>query len=324
MTPEQLARLFSPELNLSPEARSLIAHVSTLDGGVGEIAYARLLRMLQVQDEKKLRRAVDEAEDSGWVAVERQTGRGHHPRFTFTPPKIGTLSDSPPKNDRLNADSLPENGRVNRTSSSTSSSSSSGAREREDDPADDLTLARLRQALAPHDEPLDRLRRSTGGAAWAADVWGWYRPPAEGQAEGTEWGDFKGLTVPEAMQALARAIGDFASAGEGWSRRLFRGFVRKAAGETRRTKAALERESATPAYTGPELPGRNRPRTGGGGFAAARVDGEVWGRITRDNPGLVEQLQRERDEVAGEDPARRAEVWQGLVAREVAKRSGAA
>jgi hypothetical protein len=100
MTSAEAAVLFSPDLNLSPGARALIGHVATL--GEAEIPYARLLRMLQVSDEKKLRRLISEAEDAGWLSVDRQTGRGHSPMFKYTPPKIGTLS----------TDRLPENAGV--------------------------------------------------------------------------------------------------------------------------------------------------------------------------------------------------------------------
>lgn len=107
MSPEQLAALFSPELNLSPEARALVAHVASIGGG--EVPYARLGRLLHIHDERKLRRAVSEAEDSGWVAVERQTGRGHSPRFTFTPAE----------NTHVKADSPAENAEVKAPSSTT-------------------------------------------------------------------------------------------------------------------------------------------------------------------------------------------------------------
>jgi hypothetical protein len=110
MTDAELAMLFSPDLNLSPEARTLVAHVAMIGGG--EVPYARLLRMLHLSNEKKLRRVVSEAEDAGWVTVDRQTGRGHSPRFVYTTPKNGTLKDRVPEKGSLNTDRLPENGGV--------------------------------------------------------------------------------------------------------------------------------------------------------------------------------------------------------------------
>lgn len=67
MTPEQIAALFSVELNLSPEARALVAHVSTL--GEAEVSRDNLRRLLRAND-RKLDRFIAEARDSGWLSVE--------------------------------------------------------------------------------------------------------------------------------------------------------------------------------------------------------------------------------------------------------------
>src|SRR5690554_1282429 len=83
MTPEEISLLFAPDLNLSPEARALVAYVSTVTGA--EVPFDRLMRLLQIKDARKLRRAIGDAEESGWLIVERQTGKGHHPRFHFRP-----------------------------------------------------------------------------------------------------------------------------------------------------------------------------------------------------------------------------------------------
>jgi hypothetical protein len=283
VTPEQMTKLFSPDLNLSPEARSLIAHVSTLEEA--EIPYPRLLRLLQVADEKKLRRAIAEAEDVKWIQVTRQTGRGHHPRFTFTPPEIGslsdqtpentlpeigTLSDSPPENGKVNADRVPENGKVNGAPSSpTSSPSPVRAHARGPAPDDDRDVRLLRDLLTPYDAPIDRLYRSTATTSWGADIWGWYHPASGGsEGGGTQLDDFRGLEQDEWIQALATAIADYASEGKPWDRRLFRGFVRTAAREARRAKSSMSREqkaeqevAAAPAISTPsreQLPPEER------------------------------------------------------------------
>src|SRR5690349_11959919 len=109
MRSEHLSALFSPAFNLSPEARTLIAYVSTI--GAAEVPYARLMRLLHIADEKKLRHVVAEAEDSEWIAVERQTGKGHHPKFKFTPPGKGSVKENRvPEKGILRADRVPEKG----------------------------------------------------------------------------------------------------------------------------------------------------------------------------------------------------------------------
>lgn len=245
MTTEQLERLFSPEFNLTPEARSLIAYVSTL--GESEIPYDRLMRLLQVGDEKKLRRAIGEAEDSRWVTVERQTGRGHHPRFSFTPPEngsvspnpenftlteIGTLSDRVPENGSVNGYKVPENGGVNCAPSSpptttTPPSPPENARTRAL-PAETDT-ARLRTYLGGHSRAVDLMLHSADHTpTWAAAVWGKYAPG------GTQERVFKGIDETRRPAVLADAIAEFATRGKTYDNRLFDGFVRKSIESERR------------------------------------------------------------------------------------------
>jgi hypothetical protein len=80
-----LRLLFSPETNLSPAARVLVAHVGTLKEST-EIDYSTLGRLFHMRDRRIIRAVVDEAADARWVAVEKRHGRGLHPLFSFIGP----------------------------------------------------------------------------------------------------------------------------------------------------------------------------------------------------------------------------------------------
>lgn len=235
MTARQLARLFSPDLNLSPEARALIAHVASL--GESEIPYTRLGRLLQIHDDRKLRRAVAEAEDSGWITVERQTGRGHSPRFSFTPAENVGVTDSPTKNADVNPVTPAENVGVKPLARAAPPPPppppppSERARAGEPSvPEGDLHLARLRRMLGPHAAVLDHFRRSAAHpASWPRDLWAFYRPPSgdPSDAGGSEWAAlFGGHDLATAVRALVGALADYASAGKVYEPKPFRGYVR--------------------------------------------------------------------------------------------------
>ncbi len=262
MTPDQLAALFSPELNLSPEARALAAHVASLptdDDGWVEIPQASAMRLLQIRDERKLRRANGEAADSGWIEYNPHTGKGHHPAYRFNRGKNAGSNHSPAENVGSKPFNRGENVGLNGTSSPTPPPSpSTGAQAREDD----LVFAQLRRLLTPHHEPLNRLVESVGGTSWAADVWGWYRPADDGDAGGTQWSVFSGLSREEALEALSTAIGDYASERKPWNRRLFRGFVHTAVREAKRKTASDAATSSGTHGKGGGGSGSGGPRRG--------------------------------------------------------------
>jgi hypothetical protein len=259
---EQLAAI-ATDPRLSDSAVRMAYYLAGRDDWieVGRDDWRRLLHGSPGKD--RIARDLSDLQHYGYIE-RRPGGHGHADSFRFSVRVERTLKDSvlvertlkdSVRTDRtLNPDSVRTARTVTRTpSSSTPSPSSAGAQARETTPTDDLVLARLQEALAPYDEPLDRLQRSTGTTAWAADIWGWYRPASESDGGGTQSGDLSGLSAEEAMQALATAIGDYASEGKPWDRRLFRGFARRAAREGRKTKAAREREqqeeAAAPAST---------------------------------------------------------------------------
>jgi hypothetical protein len=257
MTPEQLAAI-ATDARLSDSAVRMAFYLAGQADWieVGRDDWRRLLHGSPGKD--RIARDLSDLEHYGYIE-RRPGGKGHTDSFRFSVRMEPTLKDSVHTDRTLNPDSVRTARTVTRTpSSSTPSPSSAGAQARETAPTDDLVLARLRGALAPYDEPLDRLHRSTGTTAWAADIWGWYRPASESDGGGTQSADFSGLSAEEAMQALATAIGDYASEGKPWDRRLFRGFARRAAREGRKTKVAREREqqeeSAAPASTRPASP----------------------------------------------------------------------
>lgn len=79
-----LALLASPDVNLSPDARLIVAHVAWTSGGEWvEVSAATLGRLLQARDPRVIRRAVAEAQDAGWIEYEWRTGRDHPPRFRY-------------------------------------------------------------------------------------------------------------------------------------------------------------------------------------------------------------------------------------------------
>jgi hypothetical protein len=257
MTPEQLAAI-ATDARLSDSAVRMAFYLAGQADWieVGRDDWRRLLHGSPGKD--RIARDLSDLEHYGYIE-RRLGGKGHADSFRFSVRVEPTLTDTVRTDLTLNPDSVRTARTVTRTPpSSTPSPSSAGAQARETTPTDDLVLARLQEALAPYDEPLDRLQRSTGTTAWAADIWGWYRPVSGSDGGGTQSGDFSGLSADEAMQALATAIGDYASEGKPWDRRLFRGFARRAAREGRKTKAAREREqqeeTAAPASPRPASP----------------------------------------------------------------------
>ncbi|MCK9494187.1 MAG: hypothetical protein M0R75_01645 [Dehalococcoidia bacterium] len=257
-----ITQLFSPDLNLSPEARTIIAYVATISGT--EISFDRLMRLIHVRDEKKLRRSLAEAEDAGWIAINRHTGRGHNPLFEFTPPKNGTLSDrvpknggvnsddptrnraenpdslpkngtlsdSPPKNGTLNADRVPKNGGVNDSSrvraafssSTTSSSPSVSPNGRARDAAQSSALAALVTYLGEHASAVHQMLGSADHPPlWPAAVMGKYGPG------GTQLRLLSGIPPDRQPAVLATAMMEWATGGKPFENRHFDGYVRKAA-----------------------------------------------------------------------------------------------
>lgn len=111
MTPKQAERLFSPDTNLSPEARVLTQYVDARGSGDWvEISSPTIGRLLQCKDPRKVRRTISEAADSGWIKHDHRTGKGHPSRFRFRgaqnapPSEVDTdaenarPNDSPAKN----------------------------------------------------------------------------------------------------------------------------------------------------------------------------------------------------------------------------------
>lgn len=304
MTPEQLALL--QDARLSCDARICGLRIAGDAEEWAEVDRNEFRRLLGGAGKNRVAAALGELELWGY-AQRRPGGRGHSDRYRFSVPDIEDAKDSVHETRTLNPDSVHETRTLKRTSSSTTSSTpSAGVREAVENSGDDVSFARLRELLSPYDEPLSRLRRTTGTTAWAADVWGWYRPPSDepGDGGGMEWGAFVELDRDEALRALSTAISDYASEGKEWSRRYFRGFVRKAASEARRAKKDLMREDAEVHRVRDEKPGAARAfnrGNGSGGLVAM--------------PDLVQQnLRKTAEQRAGEDapPERVEEEYEKL------------
>ena len=109
-----LAVLASPDVNLSPDARLIVAHVAwTSSGGDWvEVSAATLGRLLQARDPRVIRRAVAEAQDAGWIEYEWRTGRDHPPRFRYAK-NAHSNENKGAKNAHLNTDSHAKNAHLN-------------------------------------------------------------------------------------------------------------------------------------------------------------------------------------------------------------------
>lgn len=268
MTLEHLTALFSADLNLSAHARALVAHVASVDGE--EIAYSRLLRLLQVKDEKKLRVVIAEAEDAGWIEVNRQTGKGHNPEFRFTPPKNGTLNFTLPNFGTVSSDTLPKNGTLNaphvRASSPTttttppSPTTTAGEGEREWSKPTDLDLARLRNHLGDHSQAVDMMMEAAEHpVSWVNAVMGKYGP------SGTQ--PLTGVPPDRRPAVLASALIDYATTRKPFENKYFDGFIRKAADN--------ERKGNQPREAGSHAPSPARAATGTDGVYRD-TRGRVW------------------------------------------------
>jgi hypothetical protein len=242
MTPEELALL--RDSRLSPAARVCGLYIAGHQDEWVEVSRDDYRRLLCGAGRERVYKALGELELWGYVD-RRLGGKGHSDSFRFNGRETVPLKDSGRETVPLNPDSGSKSLSLNGASSSPASSPSpAGARTRETDVADDSVLAQLRAALAPHDPPIDRLRRSTESTEWAPDIWDWYRPATEADAGGTKSRDLENLTPAEAMEALATAIADYASKEQRWNGRLFRGFVHAAAREARKAKLSREHEAS--------------------------------------------------------------------------------
>jgi hypothetical protein len=242
MTPEELALL--RDSRLSPAARVCGLYIAGHQDEWVEVSRDDYRRLLCGAGRERVYKALGELELWGYVD-RRVGGKGHSDSFRFSGRKTVPLKDTGREIVPLNPDSGSKSLSLNGASSSPASSPSpAGVRTRETDVADDPALAQLRAALAPHDPPIDRLRRTTGSTEWAASIWDWYRPATEADAGGTKVRDLEDLTPAEAMEVVAMAIADYASKGHRWDGRLFRGFVRAAAKEARKAKLSREHEAA--------------------------------------------------------------------------------
>lgn len=152
------------DASLSPEARVLIVHIAMLGDGEHEISYRSLSRLLCQIGEKKLRQAVQDAAETGWITVNTQAGRGHHPRFEFSPSKRAELKDSYAQKDELKKDSYAENDKLNgdsRAGVTTQVVSLPTEEDEEEEGAralDDQTEHRIQQEAAVLDEAIEPLR----------------------------------------------------------------------------------------------------------------------------------------------------------------------
>jgi len=230
------------DARLSTDARTVALYVASLGAGEHEVPFSVLRRLLNQAGERRVRQAVQDAADVGWLS-RREGGRGHHPAMAFTPAKAAELSDSPATAADLSTDSSAQAAELKPPSSSSSSSSSStrgNARE------GDEALAALRVLLGDQAVVLDKFDRSAAhGVGWPAAVWGFYRPPGaagENDGGGTQWGSVLGRLGERtlAVGALALALDDYANKKHVFEARLFRGFVEKAALETKRRAASMD------------------------------------------------------------------------------------
>lgn len=79
------------DTRLSADARIIVLHVAFMGKGEHELGYAELTRLLNQAGEKRVRRAVRDAHEVGWLTV-RWGGR-HCPRFTFNPANSAGLDE---------------------------------------------------------------------------------------------------------------------------------------------------------------------------------------------------------------------------------------
>lgn len=258
-----LKRLVSPELNLSPGARTLILHVSVLGDGDHEIEYVSLRRLLQLKDDKKLRAVIEEAVNSGWLGFAWKTGKGHHPRFRYKVPENGAPNDNPPKNGNLNPDKVPKNGNPNdpmggtiggensaHTPTNLPTSQPVGVREGSPTPEEIGQLQRYVRAEEFLVDPVALFARSAEhGAMWAAAILANYGP---GGARELFW---RGVPERERPGVLATALTNYATdARKPYDARLFDRYMDRARDQRDPAVVPLRRANARASPSRADLP----------------------------------------------------------------------
>lgn len=106
MGPREIIAAVIHDTRLSSEARVVTLHIASLGDGEHELDYDDLRRLLNQAGEKRIRQAVKDAADVGWISW-REGGRGHSPIVEFnpaedSPAETADLKDSPANSAGLN------------------------------------------------------------------------------------------------------------------------------------------------------------------------------------------------------------------------------
>jgi hypothetical protein len=254
------------DARLTPEALRVVLHVWKLGDGEHAVK-GETLAILLGAGEKPIRAAITRAAHLGYIVHRRGGAAGHYLALAENPSPGGGIPDkeSLPQG-RNSAKITPPGEEFGPPSSSSSSPSSTRGSAREGDEA----LAALRTLLGDQAGVLDKFDRSAAhGDGWPAAVWGFYRPPGaagEHDGGGTQWGSVLGRLGERtlAVGALALALDDYANKKHVFEARLFRGFVEKAALETKRRAVSMD------------APARASPAFGRGGRKAGPQDAQVY------------------------------------------------